>query len=487
MSFRRIFFARFFFLSNEELLEILSETKDPLKVQPHLKKCFEGVNSLDFQPNLDVTGMFDRGKERVQFVTTVKPVEAKGAVEKWLLQTEQMMRISMKDVVIKSTADYMNPDKKRTQWVLDWSGQAVLAVSGIYWTKQSEEAIETGGAKGLKDYSDVCSKQLDDIVFLVRGDLTKRERSVLGALVTLDVHSRDTLLQLMEMDITDKNDFNWTSQLRYYIESGQGGVKGMGEDQQLKVKMINAILNYGYEYLGNSFRLVVTPLTDRCYRTLMGALHLHYGGAPEGPAGTGKTETTKDLAKALAKQCVVFNCSDGLDYLAMAKFFKGLGASGAWACFDEFNRIKLEVLSVVAQQVLCVLRAIEEGVEEFDFEGTLLPLDPTCCPFITMNPGYAGRSELPDNLKVRQCTVLGLGGVTISNSIALTHPVSQPEGALPDSRNDGPELHHDRHDPAHVLWLPRRERAGRQDHDHLHAVLRAALIAEALRLRHASG
>lgn len=406
---KRLAFPRFFFLSNDELLEILAETKDPLRVQPHLKKCFDGINSLHFQSNLDITACFDPKGEKLDFPydkvnhKKINPNESGGNVEKWLIEVEIMMKKSLAYVIDFAMVDATKSD--RIEWLKRWQGQVIICCNQTRWCADVEKVLTDGPTGiGLKGYYQLLCDQLMNTVELVRGDISKQLRTAVGSLVVMDVHNRDTICEMADINVHAKTDFDWLAQLRYYWdangESAQSGLPGT-----TKCRMINAMALYAYEYIGNQDRLVITPLTDRCYRTLMGAIHLNLGGAPEGPAGTGKTETTKDLAKAIAIQCVVTNCSDGLDYLAMAKFFKGLASSGSWACFDEFNRIQLEVLSVIAQQIMQIQMAKLKNMSRFIFEGTELDLKPTCCPFITMNPGYAGRAELPDNLKVLFRTV----------------------------------------------------------------------------------
>ena len=224
---------------------------------------------------------------------------------------------------------------------------------------------------------------------MVRSDLSSILRKVVISLMTTEVHNRDIIRQLVNIECDSLNDFQWLQQLRYYAM----------EDDSTTVRQVTSTLGYGNEYLGATSRLVITPLTDRCWITITSALANKLGASPAGPAGTGKTESTKDLAKALGRLCIVFNCSDQITAMMMNKLFKGLAQQGAWSCLDEFNRIDIEVLSVIAQQLLIIRMALLQNQNPFEFEGEMIPMKPNYGVFITMNPGYAGRTELPDNLK----------------------------------------------------------------------------------------
>jgi dynein heavy chain len=415
---KRLAFSRFFFLSNDELLEILSQTKDPRAVQPYLNKCFEGVAKVTFRGEVNgnekdavIIEMQDSKGETVPLSIPIDPNEGqnKGNVENWLLEMQSSMRITLKDQLKLAIEQY--PQLPRTEWAVNWPGQVVLNVSMLYWTTECEQAIVEKGLAGLKVYKENLMSQIGQIVEMVKGKMSKQNRTTVRALCTLDVHAKNSVDEMIAQEVSTNDAFEWLSQLRFTWENKPDDYCRYGDDVEpmnLIARILNASQMYGYEYIGNQGRLVVTPLTDRCYRTLMGAVSLMFGGAPAGPAGTGKTETVKDLSKGCAIQCVVLNCSPEFDYKAMGKFFKGLAQSGSWSCFDEFNRIILEVLSVIAQQILTLQIAKRTRVKTFEFEGTTLTLNPDANVFITMNPGYAGRQELPDNLKAlfRPCAMM---------------------------------------------------------------------------------
>eukprot|EP00079_Xenopus_tropicalis_P035681 XP_017949452.1 PREDICTED: dynein heavy chain 14, axonemal [Xenopus tropicalis] len=390
LEIKRKVFPRFYFLSNEDLLAILSESKNPDVVQPHLVKCFENIRHLDItfpMKSPPVVAMIRSAEgETIHMPNNIR---IRGPVEQWLGNVESSMFDIVKKLVKLGVMDWGQSQFKK--WMLSHPGQVVLLVSQIMFSKDCVRSFHSADPeKELRLVHANLVEHLGQLADMALDIPLLHQKTTLEALLTLYVHCRDVLAELIKKRVSKSDDFEWTRQLRYqWNENNKTCYAVQG----------NATFHYGYEYLGCSSRLVITPLTDRCWLTLTGALHLHLGGSPAGPAGTGKTETVKDLAKALGKHCVVFNCSEGLDYKMMGKFFSGMAQSGAWCCFDEFNRIDIEVLSVIASQIHAIKTAKDSQVMRFVFEGREMRLNMSCGVFITMNPGYKGRVELPDNLK----------------------------------------------------------------------------------------
>uniref|UniRef100_A0AAX7TU92 Dynein axonemal heavy chain 17 n=1 Tax=Astatotilapia calliptera TaxID=8154 RepID=A0AAX7TU92_ASTCA len=400
---KRLAFPRFYFISSADLLDILSNGTNPHQVQKHLSKLFDNMAKMRFEtdgegnPSKIGQGMYSKEEEYVPFNQSC---DCSGQVEMWLNRVLDTMRSTVRHEMTEAVIAY--EEKPREQWLFDYSAQVALTCTQIWWTSDVTMAfarLEEGYDNAMKEYYKKQVSQLNTLISMLIGQLTPGDRQKVMTICTIDVHARDVVAKMITQKVENSQAFVWLSQLRHRWDE---------KEKHCLTNICDAQFLYSYEYLGNTPRLVITPLTDRCYITLTQSLHLTMSGAPAGPAGTGKTETTKDLGRALGIMVYVFNCSEQMDYKSCGNIYKGLAQTGAWGCFDEFNRISVEVLSVVAVQVKSIQDAIRDKKQRFNFMGEEVNLCPSVGIFITMNPGYAGRTELPENLKALFSLVISL-------------------------------------------------------------------------------
>lgn len=377
---KRLYFSRFFFLSNHEMLQILSETKSPEHIQPFLCKCFNGIYRLQMDSSKNIDAMQSEMNETVTFVNRISigyddSGSGGNSVEKWLLNVENEMRWAIRSEVINSYADYVTSE--RLDWALNWSQMIVLVVANIFWSSDMHSSLLQQNRDLLKSVRHEINNNLDEITDAIRSPdiITHLNRLTLKTLCIQDIHARDVTEKLIANKSRSIDDFEWIAQLRYYwIE------------KEVEMRIFTATIPWGYEYLGNFQRIIMTPLAERCYRTILLAYQNQLNAAVQGPTATGKTQTIKDLAKSLAIQLKIFDCTPDLDYRSISRFLKGVAASGAWLCLEDFNRIELKTISVITQQIRAIQMSRKKQLSKCVLQGVELKLNPQCNICIVLNP-----------------------------------------------------------------------------------------------------
>lgn len=251
---KRLAFPRFYFVSSADLLDILSNGNEPEKVMKHLTKLFDSMADLKLDEKKAKTALSMTAKDG-EMVPFPSPCDLSGQVEVWLNRLLDKQCQTVLHWLTEAVQAY--EEKAREQWIMEFPGQIALTGSQIWWTTEVNMAfakLEEGFENALKDYYKKQVAQLNTLITMLLGDLSKGDRQKIMTICTIDVHARDVVGKMIANKIENSGEFLWQCQLRHRWDE---------EKKDCFANICDATFKYAHEYLGNQPRLVITPLTDR--------------------------------------------------------------------------------------------------------------------------------------------------------------------------------------------------------------------------------
>ncbi|SPR00935.1 unnamed protein product (mitochondrion) [Plasmodiophora brassicae] len=370
---KRIRFPRLYFLSDDEMLHMLSRTRAPADLQPSLPKVFAGLTDLR---------LVHAGGDIVQLVAVLGPngeamqleerADIAGNIEDWLHAIDRASRRSLREHIRAAAAD-----DRRSALV---PSQAIVVADEIASTSRIERAVAQGrpALQALADQHRVdLAKMVDD--------------ADAGDAVLVAIRDRDLLAALVDADDDAGRRTTWNRHLRYYWDRA---------DAHCIVRIGDATFRYGYEYFGQVRRLVPTPEASRCNLVVASAYAAHYGALVGGHIGAGKTATIVELSAALGAYCLVVAGSALQDSAAIGQMFAGVAQSGSLVCLDDIQRAPVDILSLIGQHAFTLQQALLASRPDFFFEGRLIALNASAGLLATISYDRPGSPPvLPDNLR----------------------------------------------------------------------------------------
>lgn len=344
MTGKRDLFPRFYFLSDDDLLEVLGQSSKENIIQKHISKLFPGVSKLELSTVDKITKIKSIKSAENDKVPLLNEISTSEAVETWL---------NALDIEIKTTLKHQikfcyQRNEMSLETIEKFPMQVLCLVNSVQFTAKLEKAIST---MSLQSILNDLKAEINNSSLQLQKTQSPLTQLKIRSLLFDKVHHVTTVEYLIKHNVTNLNDWHWLQQIKFYYNS---------RSEAITIKIVHAEFGYSYEFLGNYNKLVYTTLTHNCYLTLTQAMYLGLGGNPFGPAGTGKTECVKSLGAMMGRMVLVFNCNENIDNSAMSLILTGISRCGAWACFDEFNRLQEETLSAIAMLIQPLQVALKE-------------------------------------------------------------------------------------------------------------------------------
>lgn len=408
-------FPRFYFISSTILLKFLANSSNPESLftkEGELSKILGGAKNLELVPfiNLpeerqkELEGSEGAGRPQAVGIAALEGgeilklknggVPLVGSIENYLPAVIESAQQTLKDLAVEEIEKVPSSSEELLPWLTKLPNQITQLLLQTIWCSKVEAALtQEQSTSQLEEMASKLEALLQELVELLGANSTPELRTKLSNVVVLISHQKEITnslyKNLQREKVSGAQNWNWLIKLRTVFENGDFSLKSLDWSN-----------SYGFEYQGNAKRLVITPQTDKFYVAACQALKNGRGFAPTGPAGTGKTETIKDLANQCGRSTIIINCSPELRSDNLRAISLGIASSGAWGVFDEFNRVSIEVISTFATQVAHIFHAAQTEQNKFLLSGIEGNLNPSAHFFLTLNKGYVGSGELPDQLKV---------------------------------------------------------------------------------------
>lgn len=406
-------FPRLWFLSEREVIQLLSFHPTPFTLQPFVCKCFKGVRWLEVDceipsntrdvkscgatseshRQMKVLGFFGSLQEHINFPS---PLEPNLNALVWLCVFEEQLKLTMIQLmkqcaVVRNQLEPSSQDlacdkkvgdillhivdrRKISLPVLDllseYPLQCLLLAEEAVWCNVVLKAFQESSPVKLSNIKAYNSAKLKNLGRSIRDGVTgaKSESLVskytmmcLRALVQLTMNHAQQLSRLMEVQYVPlESSFEWVSYMKYHINSEDGSLKG-NDDPTCYVDVLGHRLQYDYEYFGpEDWVMVHTPSTDQAILGILLALTSYRCGFVSGPCMSGKKKTVVQLGKALGRQVVNIQCWQSMRPGVVQRMLLGALHTGAWLLLDSVDLLTQGVLSLLGQHLVDIHQFFSE-------------------------------------------------------------------------------------------------------------------------------